>query len=197
MIFHYTEIEGAFVVEPERHEDNRGWFARTYCQKHFEEMGLATEFSQCSASFNQHRGTLRGLHFQKAPFGEAKLVRCVQGAVFDVAVDIRPDSNTFGAWTGIELSAANVKSLYIPDGCAHGFQTLTHDTELFYQIDIPYQPDYSCGLRHDDPEIGIDWPIDYPTLSERDKTLPLLAELTGDHSHVQNGENRPNIAAAS
>ena len=177
MIFHETKIEGVWMVDLEPIEDERGWFARTHCAETFASRGLVSRFSQCSASYNRRRGTLRGLHFQASPAEEAKLVRCVRGAMFDVAVDIRPNSPTCGQWVSAELTAENHRALLIPEGCAHGFQTLVDDTELFYQISIPYAPALSKGIRWDDPDIGVAWPIGNPTMSERDRALPGLSAL--------------------
>jgi dTDP-4-dehydrorhamnose 3,5-epimerase len=175
MIYSYTQISGVILIESERHSDQRGWFARTFCAEEFGDLGLTAQFAQCSTSFNAKRGTLRGLHYQAAPAAEAKLVRCVQGALFDVAVDIRPESPTFGQWYGTALTAANGNMLYIPEGCAHGFQTLVDDTEVFYQISVPYAPELSRGISWDDPEIGIDWPIEEAILSDRDRSQPGFA----------------------
>lgn len=176
MIYHYTQISGVILIESERRSDPRGYFTRTFCAEEFGDLGLTSRFAQCSTSFNATRGTLRGLHYQAAPAAEAKLVRCIQGALLDVAVDIRPESPTFGQWFGTPLTAANGHMLYIPEGCAHGFQTLVDDTEIFYQISVPYEPDLSCGIRWDDPEIGIDWPLKQEAiLSDRDQTLPSFA----------------------
>ena len=178
MIFRPLALEGVYVIEPERLEDSRGWFARTFCSDDFAALGLVTRFAQCSASRNPTRGTLRGLHFQAHPRSEAKLIRCVRGAAFDVIVDIRPESETYGQWEAVELSEQNGRSIYVPEGCAHGFQTLCDDTELFYQISVPYEPALARGVRWDDPEIGIDWPLSRPNLSDRDRALPRLAEVT-------------------
>lgn len=175
MIYHYTQISGVILIESERHSDPRGYFVRTFCAEEFGDLGLTSRFAQCGTSFNASGGTLRGLHYQAAPAAEAKLVRCVRGALFDVAVDIRPESPTFGQWFSTPLTAANGHMLYIPEGCAHGFQTLVDDTEIFYQISAPYEPALSRGIRWDDPEIGIDWPIKDAILSDRDKTLPGFA----------------------
>lgn len=177
MIFRPLDIEGAYAIEPARREDARGWFARTYCAEDFAARGLAVTFPQCSASYNARRGTLRGLHFQATPHPEAKLIRCVRGAVFDVAVDIRPGSGTFGKWTSVEMSETSGTMIYIPVGCAHGFQTLRDDTELFYQISVPYRAELAGGIRWDDPDLAIGWPIDRPVMSDRDRTLPVLAEI--------------------
>jgi len=174
MIYHYTPIPGAFLIEAERHEDSRGWFSRTYCAEEFSDMGLETSFAQCSSSFNEMRGTLRGLHYQTVPYSETKLVRCVRGAIFDVVVDIRPDSATFGKWIAAELSGADGSMLYIPKGCAHGFQTLAPNTEIFYQISTPYKAEHCSGIRWNDPGLDIDWPLANPIISERDSELPIL-----------------------
>ena len=192
MIYHYTQISGVILIEPERRDDPRGYFARTFCAEEFGDLGLANQFAQCSTSFNAAAGTLRGLHYQAAPAAEAKLVRCVQGALFDVAVDIRPQSPTFGQWFGAPLTAANGHMLYIPEGCAHGFQTLVDDTEIFYQISVPYEPELSRGIRWNDPEIGVDWPIEETILSDRDQTLPGFAAAAPSFA-----ETVPALVAAS
>jgi len=177
MKFRETEIAGVWIVEPERFEDERGWFARTHCADTFGSHGLPRAFSQCSTSFNRKRGTLRGLHFQAAPAQEAKLVRCVRGAALDVAVDLRPDSPTCGRWTSVEITADNGVAILIPEDCAHGFQSLADNTEIFYMISVPYVPELSRGVRYDDPALGIPWPIESPTMSERDQALPSLDEV--------------------
>lgn len=177
MIFRETEIDGVWVIDIEPIEDARGWFARTHCAEIFASRGLVSSFAQCSASFNRQRGTLRGLHYQIAPAEEAKLVRCVRGAIFDVAVDLRPKSPTFGKWVSAELTAENRRALLVPEGCAHGFQTLSDDSELFYQISFPYTPALSKGVRWDDPDLAIRWPIKDPIMSERDLRLPELSKL--------------------
>jgi dTDP-4-dehydrorhamnose 3,5-epimerase len=177
MIYHYTQLPGVFLVEPERQRDRRGWFARTFCIDEFADLGMASAFAQCSASFNGERGTLRGLHYQSAPAEEAKLVRCVQGAIFDVVVDIRPESPTFRRWLSAELTALNGHMLYVPEGYAHGFQSLANNSEVFYQISVPYRRELARGIRWDDPDIGIDWPVTGPILSDRDRMLPFLADM--------------------
>ncbi len=174
MKFNATALDGVWIIEPDRHEDERGWFARTHCAESFRARGLTSEFSQCSTSFNRQRGTLRGLHYQAAGAAEAKLIRCARGAVFDVAVDLRPGSATLGRWISVTLSAGNGAAIHIPKGCAHGFQTLEPDTELFYQISVPYQPALARGVRWDDPALAIAWPLERPILSERDRALPTL-----------------------
>lgn len=170
MKFVETAVAGAWVIEPERDEDDRGFFARTWDRIVFTERGLTPAFVQSSISYNRRRGTLRGLHYQVAPHEEAKLVRCTAGAVFDVAVDIRPASETFRQWFGVELSAENRLGLYIPEGCAHGFLTLTHDSEIAYQISEFWAPDAARGVRWNDQAFGIEWPGDVVVINERDRT---------------------------
>ena len=172
MIFGSTPLPGAAVVDLERREDERGFFARSFCQREFEALGLDTTVAQCNVSFNRRRGTLRGMHWQAAPHGEAKLVRVTRGALWDVIVDLRPESATYCRWFGVELSAENHRALYIPRGFAHGFQTLVDDVEVFYQMSTSYVPDAQRGVRWDDPAFGIEWPILPPFLSERDATYP-------------------------
>ncbi len=175
MRFLPTSLAGAFIVEVEPLEDERGFFARTWCATEFQNHGLDSALSQCSISFNKARGTVRGLHWQKAPNEEAKLVRCTQGAIFDVAVDVRSDSPTYKHWVGIELTAENRKALFIPAGLAHGFQTLTSNTEVLYQISVAYVPGMAAGVRWNDPALAIDWPItEKIVISARDAGLPLL-----------------------
>lgn len=158
MNFIPTPLAGVWLIESQRQEDERGWFARTFCEHEFAAHGLPQSFSQCSTSFNRRRGTLRGMHYQVAPHAEAKLVRCTRGAIFDVAVDLRPDSLTFRKWFAAELTAENGRALYIPEGCAHGFQTLADDTEILYQIAGEFQPASARGVRWNDPAFGIEWP---------------------------------------
>ena len=177
MIFNETKIAGVWTIEIEPIRDDRGWFARTHCAETFAARGLVSSFSQCSTSYNRLSGTLRGLHFQAAPAEEAKLVRCVRGALFDVAVDMRRGSPTYGQWVAAELTADNRRALLIPEGCAHGFQTLTDDTEIFYQISAPYAPELSVGVRWNDPDIAVTWPLGNPIMSDRDRKLPTLTEL--------------------
>jgi dTDP-4-dehydrorhamnose 3,5-epimerase len=170
-----TPLPGAFVIEPERHEDERGFLARTWCRAEFEAHGLITSFVQCNISFNARLGTLRGLHYQAPPYGEAKLVRCTRGKAFDVMVDLGRSSPTRLQWHGVELSADNARMVYIPEDFAHGFQTLEDDTELFYQMSESHRPEAAHGLRFDDPTLAIAWPLADPILSPRDRSLPLLA----------------------
>jgi dTDP-4-dehydrorhamnose 3,5-epimerase len=171
-----TGLPGAFIVQIEPIEDERGFFARSWCAREFAAAGLHSEFVQCNISWNRRRGTLRGMHFQAAPHEETKLVRCTRGSVFDVVADPRPDSPTFGQWVGVELSAANRSMLYIGRGLAHGFQTLEPDSELFYQMGEFYAPGNERGFRWDDPTFGIEWPAASDAIiSPRDRALPLLA----------------------
>lgn len=172
MIFTATMLAGAYIVEPERLEDSRGFFARTWCQREFDEHGLNPRLVQCSMSFNVKKGTLRGMHYQAAPFEEAKLVRCTMGAIYDVIIDLRPYSPTYAQHLGIVLSAENRKMLYVPEGCAHGFQTLEENTEVSYQMSEFYAPGYGGGVRWNDPAFGIEWPADERTIIDRDQSYP-------------------------
>jgi dTDP-4-dehydrorhamnose 3,5-epimerase len=177
MRFVPTELAGAWIIELDRHEDERGFFARSWCQREFEAHGLNPRLAQCSISFNHKRGTLRGMHYQAAPHEEAKLVRCTRGAIYDVLVDLRPKSPTFRRWRAFELREDGWTMLYAGEGLAHGFQTLRDQSEVLYQISEFYQPELSRGVRWNDPELGISWPIADPVLSQRDLNLPLLADL--------------------
>lgn len=169
MIFRETKLLGAFVIEPERIADERGFFARMWSQTEFSDQGLISEFLECNISFNRKSGTLRGMHFQTAPNAQAKLIRCTMGAVYDVAVDLRTDSPTFKQWVAVELSAQNRLMFYIPEGFAHGFQTLEDDTELLYQMSRSYAPESARGVRWNDSAFGIDWPpVLERTIIERD-----------------------------
>jgi dTDP-4-dehydrorhamnose 3,5-epimerase len=172
MRFMPTDVEGVWLIEPERHEDERGFFARTWDAAAFEEHGLASALAQCSLSYNRRRGTLRGLHYQEAPHAEVKLVRCTSGAIFDVAVDLRPDSPSFTSWVGVDLTSENRSALYVPEGCAHGFLTLTDGAEVAYQISTPYEPSAGQGVRFDDPAFGIEWPAEIVVVNERDRRYP-------------------------
>ena len=175
MRFTETPLPGAWVLEPERFEDERGWFARTFDAEEFRARGLNPEVVQCNSSFNRRRHTVRGMHYQAEPHGESKLVRCVRGAIFDVAVDLRADSPQLRRWHGVELSAHNGLSFYIPAGMAHGFQTLTDDCEVLYQMGHHYVPDAVRGVRWDDPAFAIEWPTCPPgerTISTRDREYP-------------------------
>ncbi len=175
MRFIGTRLADVYVVEMEPHEDERGFFARTFCAREFGEHGLARNFVQCSVSLNRIQGTLRGLHYQRPPACEAKLVRCTAGAVFDVIVDLRGGSPTHRQHLGVELTAKNRRAIYVPEMFAHGFQTLEPDTEVFYQISEYYTPEASAGLRYNDPQLGIHWPLPVTVVSEKDATWPLLS----------------------
>ena len=172
MIFTETPLAGAFVVEPELLEDTRGFFARTWCGREVEARGLVARIAQCSTSFNKKRGTLRGMHYQAAPFAETKIVRCIRGSMYDVIVDLRPGSATFTGHFAVVLTAENRKMLYVPAGFAHGFQTLADDTEVLYQISEFYSSQHARGVRWDDPAFGIRWPGDDRTIIDRDRTYP-------------------------
>jgi dTDP-4-dehydrorhamnose 3,5-epimerase len=170
-----TAFAGVLTVEAERSVDERGWFARTYCRRMFADSGIDFAPVQESISFNERRGTRRGLHYQAPPAWEPKLVRCVSGAAFDVIVDVRPDSDTFGRWISVELSAGSGLSVFIPGGFAHGYQTLEDGTQLLYLMSEFYDPDAQRGVHSGDPELGIGWPeVTDPVMSERDLALPLL-----------------------
>jgi dTDP-4-dehydrorhamnose 3,5-epimerase len=153
-------------------EDERGFFARSFCAREFEARGLDPRVAQCNISFNRRRGTLRGLHFQRSPHAEAKLVRCTHGAVYDVVIDLRPDSPRFLTHFGVELSASNRKMIYVPEGFAHGFQTLEDDTEVFYQMSVPFFPEAAGGVRWNDPAFAIEWPLEVSAISEGDRSHP-------------------------
>jgi dTDP-4-dehydrorhamnose 3,5-epimerase len=172
MIYTPTAVSGAYTIDLDRIEDERGFFARAWCVREFEERGLNLVLVQCNISFNAKRGTLRGMHYQAAPHEEAKLVRCTQGALLDVILDLRPDSPTFKQWAGVELSAANHRMLYVPEGVAHGFQTLEDNTEVFYQMSEFYHPESARGVRWDDPVFGIKWPLPDPTMADKDRAYP-------------------------
>ena len=172
MIFHELEIPGAFLLEPERLEDRRGFFARTYCRQELEARGLDPTIVQCNISVNRVRGTVRGMHYQVAPYEEIKLVRCTAGAIYDVIVDLRPQSPTFRQHLGVELTAKNRLSLYIPAGVGHGFQSLEDDTEVFYQMSEFYYPEAARGVRWNDPAFAIEWPLPIAIISRRDQEFP-------------------------
>ncbi|MDB5411226.1 MAG: dTDP-4-dehydrorhamnose 3,5-epimerase [Rhodospirillales bacterium] len=183
MNFVATRLAGAFLIEIEPHEDERGSFARTWCGREFAARGLVIEIAQCSLSTNKRAGTVRGLHFQRAPHDEVKLVRCQRGAIFDVIVDLRPDSATFRRWQGFELSADNHRELYVPQGFAHGFQTLTDDAEIFYQISEYYVSEAAGGVRWDDPAFRVVWPLPISTISDKDRHWPdFQSALQPEHS---------------
>jgi dTDP-4-dehydrorhamnose 3,5-epimerase len=172
----FTEcsVSGAFIVEPERREDERGFFARLWCGQEFASRGLAGQVAQINTGVSPRRGTLRGMHYQVAPHEEVKIVRCVRGAVFDVAVDLRPGSPTYRQWAGVDLTADNARMLYVPAGCAHGYLTLTDDTEVIYLASHAYAAASARGVRYDDPAFGIAWPGAALVVSSADRAWPLL-----------------------
>jgi dTDP-4-dehydrorhamnose 3,5-epimerase len=172
MRFTPTPLRDAYVVELEKIEDERGYFARTWCEREFGEHGLDNRLVQCSASFNARKGTLRGLHYQVAPHAETKLVRCTRGAIFDVIVDLRPSSPTFLKWFGAELTAENGRMLHIPRGFAHGFQTVSDNSEIFYQMSAFWEPAAGRGVRWNDPLLGVRWPLEVTVISEKDRLYP-------------------------
>jgi dTDP-4-dehydrorhamnose 3,5-epimerase len=176
MLFTETPLAGAYVIDLERRGDERGFFARTFCAREFAEHGLATEFVQGNMSLSAEPGTLRGLHFQHAPAEETKLMRCVQGAMWDVIVDARPASPTYLQGYACEISPENGRALYVPKGFAHGFQTLKPDTVAFYMVDAFYTPGAEDGFRFDDPALGLDWPLSVTEISDKDRAWPLIDE---------------------
>ncbi len=175
------DVEGAFVIEPDFLCDDRGSFARVFCEKILRERGLEGRIVQCSVSCSTRRGTLRGMHFQTSPHEEQKFVRCTAGAIHDVVLDLRPGSKSFRRWAAVELSSANRATMFVPKGCAHGFQTLVDDVEVFYQMTEPFAPASGARVRFDDPAFGIAWPIADPIVSHEDRTAPLWrVSHTGD-----------------
>jgi dTDP-4-dehydrorhamnose 3,5-epimerase len=175
VIFRAATLSGAFIVEMERRQDERGFFARTWCRREFADMGLNTDLSQCNVSYNSRRGTLRGMHWQAAPFEEAKLIRCTRGRVWDAIIDLRPNSPNYMEHFGVELTAESGRALYVPEGMAHGFQTLEDDCEVVYQMSQFYEPTAARGVRWNDPSFGISWPIKDPILHPRDASYPDFA----------------------
>jgi len=175
MVFTETELPGVWIIAPEIREDARGFFARTWCAREFAERGIDDRWVQSSISFNKKKGTIRGLHFQRAPHEEGKLVRCTAGGLYDVAVDLRSSSPSYKRHVAVELTAANRKMLYVAKGCAHGFQTLEDATEVAYEISEFHSPDHGAGVRWDDPAFGIRWPLADPILSDRDRGYPDFA----------------------
>jgi dTDP-4-dehydrorhamnose 3,5-epimerase len=173
VIFEETSLRGAFVVDLERREDERGFFARSWCANEFTDHGLPNTVVQANVSWNARQWTLRGMHFQRAPHAETKLVRSTRGAIYDVIVDLRPESETYKQWLGVELTADNRRALFVPEGFAHGYQTLVPDSEVFYQVSEFYTPSAEAGVRWDDPAFGIEWPDpDNAFLSEKDRSWP-------------------------
>lgn len=172
MIFTETELSGAFIIDVERLSDDRGFFARAWCEDQFAAYGISRTPLQANVSSNPKKGTLRGMHFQLAPFEESKLVRCTRGAIYDVIVDLREESPTFGKWIGVELTADSFRQLFVPERFAHGFITLEDNTDVFYQVSAKYTPGAERGLRWDDPAINIKWPIEPRLISEKDRNHP-------------------------
>jgi dTDP-4-dehydrorhamnose 3,5-epimerase len=174
MRFNSTEIDGLILIELDHRSDERGYFARTFCKKTFAARGLAQSFPQCGTAFNALAGTVRGMHFQAPPHGEAKVIRCTRGAILDVIVDARPGSPTYLKSYQVELREGDGRELYVAEGLAHGYQTLSNETEVFYMMSVDYAPDASRGLRWDDPAISVNWPRPIAMISEKDRTWPLL-----------------------
>lgn len=170
MIFQETHLRGAYIIDIEKREDQRGFFARSWCQREFEEQGLSAQIVQANIAYNRLRGTLRGMHYQHPPYAEIKLIRCTRGAIYDVIVDLRPDSPTYCQWIGVELTAANYRMLYVPEGFAHGYQTLADDVEVVYQVSQFYTPGAEGGARYNDPAFGIEWPVEVSLISDKDRT---------------------------
>ncbi|RKY07690.1 MAG: dTDP-4-dehydrorhamnose 3,5-epimerase [Planctomycetota bacterium] len=175
MIFTETPLKGAYIIEPERIEDKRGFFARAWCAREFAERGLNPNLAQCNISFNKKKGTLRGMHYQAPPHEEAKMLRCTKGSLYDVIVDLRKDSPTFKQWFSVDLTAENRKQLYIPEGFAHGFQTLEDETEIFYQMSEFYHPENARGVRYDDPAFGIEWRPGDMIVSNNDRSFAMTS----------------------
>jgi len=176
MIFEDTKLAGVVQISVERKSDERGFFARTWCVREFEERGLNPRLVQCSVSFNNQKGTLRGMHFQAVPHAEAKVVRCTRGAIYDVVLDLRPGSQHYKEWTALVLTAEERNMVYVPEGCAHGFLTLADNTEVFYQMSEFYTPGFARGVRWDDPAFKIMWPEAVEVISERDRTYPAFEQ---------------------
>jgi len=174
MLFRETAIRGAYIIEPERHVDHRGFFARVWCKDEFERMGLNSNLRQSNIGFSTRKGTVRGLHLQTGPYAEAKIVRCTRGAIFDVIVDLRRDSTTFKRWFGVELTAENGKLLYVPEGFAQGYMTLEDYTEMNYHTSQYFNSPSASGVRFDDPAFGINWPLPAAVISEQDRNWPLM-----------------------
>lgn len=179
MTFQETGLQGAFVIGLDRLEDERGFFARAFCAREFAKLGMRPQVAQANLSFSHLRGTVRGMHYQVPPAVEPKLIRCIRGAVWDVIIDMRPDSPTFLRHIGVELSADNRRALYVPEGFAHGNQSLTDDAELFYLVGDYYAPANERGVRHDDPAVGIEWPLPVTRISAKDRNWPLLGPASG------------------
>lgn len=172
MMFTETTLGGAYLIDLERREDDRGFFARCWCREEFEQHGLNPSLVQINVGFSGKKGTLRGMHYQAAPDAEVKVVRCTSGAIFDVIIDLRPDSETHKQWFGAELNSRNRRMLYVPEGFAHGYQTLEHDSEMYYLTSKPYAPESARGCRHDDSSFRIEWPLPISGISDADSSWP-------------------------
>ena len=183
MLFQPTKLAGAYLIELQKVEDERGFFARSWCAQEFAEHGLDTRLVQCNISLTRQGGTVRGMHYQAPPFAETKLVRCSRGAIYDVIIDLRPESPTFLQWLGVTLSADNRTMLYIPKGFAHGFQSLVDNTEVFYQMSDFYAPEYARGLRWNDPKVKIQWPLAITVMSAKDQSYPDFSASSHQHTH--------------
>lgn len=175
-----TSLDGVYIIEPKAFGDNRGWFMESYSKRDMEAAGINVDFVQDNRSYSAKKGIIRGLHFQRNPMAQAKLVTCLRGAIMDVAVDLRKDSQTYKQWISVELTAENRKELFIPKGFAHGFLTLTDDVEIMYKCDEFYSPEHDGGIRFNDPDIGVDWGITDPILSEKDTNAPFLKDIELD-----------------
>jgi len=178
LIITETSLKGSFLIELEKIEDERGFFSRAFDESIFQQYGLKYHFTQCNISFSKKKGTIKGMHYQLPPHAEAKFIRCTKGKIFDVIIDIRPSSKTYKKWKGFELSAENYKQLYIPEGFAHGLQTLEDNTEIFYQNTLSYYPDYERGIRWDDPIFNISWPLNPTSISKKDMSWKPYLENT-------------------
>jgi dTDP-4-dehydrorhamnose 3,5-epimerase len=178
MTFEETTVSGALVVAPQRIQDERGYFGRIWCRRELSERGLNADVVQSNVGFSQRKGTLRGLHFQRDRHAEVKIVRCTRGAVFDVVVDLRPGSPSYRRWYGVELTPENGKMIYVPEGCAQGYLTLTDDSEIYYHTTAFYAPEFASGVRYDDPAFGIVWPLPVSVISPQDQRWPLQSERT-------------------
>ena len=176
MQFIETKLPGAYIINLDTLEDDRGFFARAFCQKEFEENGLRSNIAQCNLSFNHKKGTLRGMHYQVKPYEEVKMVRCTQGKILDVIIDLRKDSATYKKWIGVELTAENNRMLYVPEGFAHGYQTLEDNSVVYYQVTEFYQPGSERGIRWNDPAFNIDWPLEISFISDKDNSHPDYTE---------------------
>ena len=185
MIFTETKLKGAFIIDVSKVNDERGFFGRAWCKKEFGEVGLNTDAVQANVSYNKYRGTIRGMHYQVAPFTESKTVRCTSGSIFDVIIDIRPDSSTFKQWIGVELTADSFRMLYVPDGFAHGFITLEDHSSVHYMVTEYYTPGAEAGIRFDDSAFNIEWPIQPKVVSDKDKSHPPFVKSLQEMEHHQ------------